>query len=384
MRRTAWTWLFGISWVLLLLWAFHPVRLAVTTFAVRLAGFAASGTKGPRSEFLDISDFHPQSVLVPVHTSVPEKPRFPIVEFHGHVFGDRSKDFDAALDRAHIHTFVDLAARTSTLEDFRKLKARYPSRRAIHFVALHWKHARTDAFQAMAADLEGLAQAGARGVKLWKSFGLMEKDATGRLIALDDPRLDPVWDVCARRGLIVAIHTADPPAFFQPIDGNNERFGELARRPFWSFRSDKLPSFSDVLAQRDRLFLRRRDVTFVALHFGELAHDLGAAERLLSRHPNVHLDIAQRIDELGRQPRAASAFLKRWSDRILYGTDGLPDLAKSRIYWRFLETADEYFPYHPKHKPRKGLWNIYGLELPEPVLEKIYWKNAARLLGLQQ
>ena len=377
-------WAFSLSWVLLFLWAFLPVRLWVTRTAVMLAGFAAGGTEGPTSEFLDITEFRPRSMLVPTAEHLVSRPRFPLVEFHGHVFGDSSKDFVSELDRAHIRYFVDLAARTATLKDYLQLKARYPSPRIIHFVALNWKHTRTEAGfgTPMAAELESLARAGARGVKLWKNFGLMERDRGGRLIPLDDPRLDPVWDVCARNKLIVAIHTVDPPAFFEPIDGRNERFGELGRRPFWSFRSADLPSFTQVLQQRERLFQRRRDVRFVALHFGELAHDLKAADALLGRNSNVDLDIAQRIDELGRQPRAARAFLIRWSDRILYGTDGIPDYEKSRIYWRFLETEDEYFAYHPKHKPRKGLWNIYGLGLPDEVLRKLYYGNAARLLRI--
>ena len=377
-------WILACSWVFLFLWAFLPVRLWVVRTAVTLAGFASAGNERPTSEFLDITEFEPTAVLVPVSAHPVKRPRYPVIEFHGHVFGDSSKDFDSLLQQTHIRTFVDLAARTATLESYRKLKARYPSRRVIHFVALDWKHSRTgpDFGRPMAAQLESLAREGARGVKLWKNFGLMERDVNGRLIPLDDARLDPVWDVCARYNLVVAIHTADPPAFFAPIDKHNERFGELGRRPFWSFRSAELPSFSEVMNQRSRMFRRRRDVTFVAVHFGELAHDLRGAESLLREHPNVYLDIAQRIDELGRQPRAARAFLIRWSDRILYGTDGLPDLEKSRIYWRFLETTDEYFPYHPAHKPRKGLWNIYGLGLPDRVLRKIYYENARRLLRI--
>ena len=137
------------------------------------------------------------------------------------------------------------------------------------------------------------------------------------------------------------------------------------------------------MQQRDRLFTRRKDVTFVALHFGEFAHDLSRAQDLLDRHPNVYVDIAQRIDELGRQPRAAREFLIKNQNRILYGTDGLPDPEKLKIYWRFLETDDEYFDYFPAGTNRKGVWKIYGVKLPPDVLRKIYYSNAARLLRIQ-
>ncbi|MBI3395527.1 MAG: amidohydrolase family protein, partial [Spirochaetia bacterium] len=139
----------------------------------------------------------------------------------------------------------------------------------------------------------------------------------------------------------------------------------------------------DLLAERESMFKRRPDVIFVSLHFGELAHDLKKAGALLDHCPNVYFDIAQRIDELGRQPRAAREFLLRYQDRILYGIDGPPDLEKARIYWRFLETTDEYFDYFPPYKPRKGLWTISGVGLPPSVLKKLYYDNAARLLKLK-
>jgi predicted TIM-barrel fold metal-dependent hydrolase len=381
--------LFFMSYVGLVVWAVPSARQFLRYQVFSLFG-GAPGVFHANPEDLPLSLFQPESLLV-LESHMPERPRFETIEFHGHIgsgpFAEMPEDLPQRMQAFHIRTFVNLSLFTTTHKAYVELKNRSGNNpNVLHFVGLNWGHLKqTDFGQAMAQDLEQIAREGAKGVKLWKNFGLKEKTPDGKLLAMDDPRLDPVWDVCAKYKLLVAIHTADPPAFFRPVDGKNERFDELARRPEWSFNSPELPTFPEILAQRNRLFERRPDVRFVALHFGELAHDLKQADQLLVRHPNVTVDIAQRIDELGRQPRAARAFILKHQDRILFGTDntdGLKDLEKVRIYWRFLETADEYFDYHSAGKSRKGLWKIYGLELPDNVLEKIYYGNAARLLGI--
>lgn len=386
-RRALFT-LFVITYVGLALWAIPGVRQFARYQVFSFFGGTA-GSFHLNPEDIPLSLFQPRSMLVsPVN--LPAKPVYETIEFHGHIgsgpFAELPADLSHRMQRLHMRAYVNLALFTTTLPAYRELKLKTAGAPVYHFVGLNWKRMKEADFgRAMADDLEAIAKDGARGVKLWKNFGLRERTADGLLLAMDDPRLDPVWDVCAKYKLIVAVHTADPPAFFEPVDGSNERFDELARRPEWSFRSPGLPDFAAILAQRDRLFSRRADVKFIALHFGELAHDLGRAQTLLDRHPNVDLDIAQRIDELGRQPRAAREFLIKYQDRILFGTDntdGLADLEKVQIYWRFLETGDEYFDYHSAGKSRKGLWKIYGLQLPANVLEKIYYRNAARLLGI--
>lgn len=379
---------FVLSYVGLLVWAVPTARQFLRYQVFSLFG-GAPGVFHANPEDLPLSLFQPESLLVS-QRNVPARPRFETIEFHGHIgsgpFVDIPDDLSQRMEKFHIRKYVNLSLFTTTHKAYVELRDKSANPNVLHFVGLNWGRLKEPEFgRAMAQDLEQIAREGARGVKLWKNFGLKERTPDGKLLAMDDPRLDPVWDICAKYKLLVAIHTADPPAFFLPVDGTNERFDELARRPEWSFHSSKLPSFSEVLAQRDRLFARRSDVRFVALHFGELAHDLKQADELLVRHPNVTVDIAQRIDELGRQPRAARAFILKHQDRILFGTDntdGLTDLEKVQIYWRFLETSDEYFDYHSAGKSRKGLWKIYGLELPDNVLEKIYYGNAARLLGI--
>lgn len=387
--KKALKWLFIASYMGLVLWAIPPVRQYLRFQLFSLFG-AAPGVFHANPEDLPLSLFHPQSLMV-AESHAPARPKFETIEFHGHIgsgpFAELPADMPDRMRAFHIRTFVNLSLFTTTRAAYLELRNKSGNNpNILHFVGLNWGHLKNPDFgRAMAEELEKIALEGAKGVKLWKNFGLKERTIDGKLLAMDDPRLDPVWDVCAKYKLVVAIHTADPPAFFLPVDGKNERFDELARKPEWSFNSPELPTFSAILAQRDRLFARRPDVRFVALHLGELAHDLPKADLLLTQRPNVTLDIAQRIDELGRQPRAARAFILKHQDRILYGTDntdGLKDLDKVRIYWQFLETADEYFDYHSPGKSRKGLWKIYGIELPDNVLQKIYYSNAARLLGI--
>ena len=185
----------------------------------------------------------------------------------------------------------------------------------------------------------------------------------------------------------VAIHVGDPEAFFLPVDRYNERFEELNNHPDWSFYGKDFPAFADILAARDRVFARHSKTTFVALHVGHWSENLKAVGEMLDKFPNVRVEIAARIGELGRQPRTSARFFDKYQDRILFGTDADPRtvLAQDmyRIYYRFLETEDEYFDYAPSPIPPQGRWRIYGLGLPESILRKVYHENAERVLGVK-
>ena len=232
--------------------------------------------------------------------------------------------------------------------------------------------------------LERARARGAAGVKIFKSLGLTIKDRGGRVVPIDDPRLDPIWAACGRLGLPVLIHSADPVAFFQPIDARNERWLQLKRHPDWSFHGPEFPAREEVLAQRDRVIARHPRTTFVGAHLGDNAEDLAALSRRLERLPNFVVDLSAREAEIGRQPYTARRFFLRWQDRILFGTDrypGRPDQPRHRLYYRLLETDDEYFKYYDHPFPPTGEWRVYGLHLPDAVLEKIYRTNADRVLG---
>ncbi|BCS32180.1 hypothetical protein TBR22_A13900 [Luteitalea sp. TBR-22] len=241
----------------------------------------------------------------------------------------------------------------------------------------------TFAADAVAMLERGKAQ-GMAGLKIFKNLGLTIKDRSGRVVPIDDPRIDPIWAACGRLGLPVLIHSADPVAFFAPIDERNERWLQLKRHPDWSFFGPAFPSRDDVLAQRDRVIAKHRGTTFIGAHLGDNAEDLAALEARLARYPNFVVDLSAREAELGRQPYTARRFLVKWQDRVLFGTDRYPgraDQPRHRLYYRLLETDDEYFRYYDHPFPPTGEWRVYGLHLPDAALRKIYQSNADRVLG---
>jgi predicted TIM-barrel fold metal-dependent hydrolase len=234
------------------------------------------------------------------------------------------------------------------------------------------------------AMLERAHARGMAGVKIFKNLGLTIKDRSGRIVPIDDPRIDPIWAACGRLKIPVLIHSADPVAFFAPIDEKNERWLQLKRHPDWSFYGPGFPAREEVLLQRDRVIARHPNTTFIGAHLGDNGEDLAALEARLSRYRNFVVDLSAREAEMGRQPYSARAFLIRWQDRVLFGTDrypGRPDQPRHRLYYRLLETADEYFKYYDHPFPPTGEWRVYGLHLPDAVLRKIYQSNADRVLG---
>jgi predicted TIM-barrel fold metal-dependent hydrolase len=225
---------------------------------------------------------------------------------------------------------------------------------------------------------------GAQGLKIWKPFGLHVRDQHDVLVRVDDPRLDLLWATAGELNLPVMIHVADPVAFFDPLDEVNERWEELQAHPDWHFPSPPFPAFMTIMHQLANLVTRHPRTIFIGAHVGCYSENLSWVSLLLNQCPNFYVDIGARISELGRQPYSARRFFLRYADRILFGTDLGPDLAGYRLYYRFLETDDEYFNYNadPQGIPGQGRWYIYGLYLPDEVLEKVYYRNAQRVLSL--
>jgi hypothetical protein len=236
------------------------------------------------------------------------------------------------------------------------------------------------------ASLYAAQAAGARGLKVWKDLGLGVRDGGGALVLPDDPRLGEIWAACGELGLPVLIHTADPLAFFQPVDEHNERLEELSAHPEWSFCLPGLPSWERLLEAFETLVASHRGTTFIGAHVASCAEDLGRVERMLGEHPNLHVDVSARIAELGRQPRAARRLLCRHPDRVLFGTDSFPpDRSTYTMHYRFLESDDECFPYSPDPDDPcpQGRWYVSALDLPEEVLRAVYRDTPRRVLGLE-
>ncbi len=232
--------------------------------------------------------------------------------------------------------------------------------------------------------LKAAQDRGCIGLKFFKQFGLGFRDANGQLIKIDDERFDPIWETCAELNMPVVIHTADPAAFFDPIDTTNERAEELLRHPDWSFHGGDFPTRDELISARNRVIERHPKTQFIGAHVANNSEDLQMVATWLDRYPNLSVDISSRIAELGRKPRQSRDFMTRYANRILFGTDGPWVSERLGYYWRFLETSDEYFRYSEKQPPPQGLWFIDGLDLEEDVLKKIYFQNALRLFPCLQ
>lgn len=329
---------------------------------------------------LPLSRFQPRSMLrTPEH--LVERSKFPAIDYHNHLDSMEPADVLRVMDACGIERIVNITMRTGDegLRMIEKFLAA-DARRFATIGWMDWTGVGEPGFARRAcAGLERMVERGAVGIKFWKDLGLTLRGPDGALVRIDDERLAPIFDKAAELGIPVMFHTADPDAFFLPIDETNERYEELAAHPDWSFHGSQY-SKEELLQQRDRVFARHPKTTFVGAHLGGSSENLERAAWVLDTFPNVCLDISARVSELGRQPFTARAFFLRYADRIVFGTDLLPEVSMYRLYFRFLETQDEYFEY-PSHASRQGRWNIYGLNLPDDVLRKVYRENALRLFG---
>ena len=368
--------------------------LAIATLLSALPVFAQNQTQNQitykaapnaeQRETLLLRDFHPKSMLHARVTPI-ERAKFPVIDVHNHINDAMGIDEHMppekviqVMNAANVRTVVILTGQwgEKLQHVVDEMVKPYPGR---FMVFTQIDYSKIDDPKAMVADLDDAVRRGARGLKVLKDLGLEDRDKSGKLIAVDDPRLDPVWEECGRLGIPVAIHVTDPEAFFHSIDGHNERYEELIQHPDWSFYDHGFPSKEEVMAQRDHMFAKHPHTTFIALHVANWPENLDYVSQLLDRLPNVMTEFGAREAELGRQPRRAREFFLKYQNRIMFGTDSPPSLEMYRNYFRWLETDDEYFDYYGY--PGQGRWKIYGMKLPDPVLQKVYYRNAERIFA---
>jgi predicted TIM-barrel fold metal-dependent hydrolase len=357
-----------------------------------------------------LANYQPVSMLHLKETQVA-RARYPVIDFHTHltfsahvvngvslgaerIIAGRPQELLRIMERRNILALTNLTGGfavglQSTVDQYDK---RFPTR-FFTFTEPSYNVFQQSNYPQLQADAVLAAhQSGARGLKILKTLGLYLREQTtmGNLVKVDDPRFDPMWEACAGLQMPVAIHVSDPLAFFTPTNRFNERYEELNNHPDWSYFRPGFPSNAEILEARNRVFARHPRTNFVALHVGNFAENLDNVSQNLDRFPNMYVDIAARLNELGRQPRAARKFFDKYQDRIVFGTDATPHGDKFpqqvfndslyEIYFRFLETDDEYFDYAPAPVPPQGRWRISGIDLPDGILHKVYQQNAARLL----
>jgi len=350
---------------------------------------ALPGARGQTNDIKDLKlrDWEPRSMMV-TKTTVVEKPAFPVIDVHNHL-GDgkefltkeRVASYLKAMNEAGVRVVVNLDGnRAGRIKETLQLLDEAHPGRFLTFALLDFEGIDDDSWTDREIKrLEEHFKAGAKGLKLHKTLGLRYRFKNGKTMAVDDPKLDPIWELCGKYKRPVMIHTADPAAFFTPLDRFNERWHELNAHPEWLFFGDQFTPRKELLAQFHRAVAKHPKTTFIGAHFGNDAEDIAAVGKALDDYPNLMIDIDARISELGRQPYTARRFFIKYQDRVMFGTDTAPKKEAYRMYYRFLESDDEYFDCASGHH-RQGFWMIYGVFLPKEVLEKVYYKNAERVL----
>ena len=331
-----------------------------------------------------IVDYRPKSTLV-VPVNMKPTPKYPVVDYHGHAAGrlgsaEGLEALGAALDSIGVRLFVAgdnmsgdrLKNAMALVSASPKMKDRVRIMTGVSFQGVGnpgWA-------EKAVAQLEADAAAGAVGIgEVGKGLGLSTRKADGTRLQIDDPALDPVWQAAARLNLPVFIHTADPASFFKPIDNSNERWLELALFGDRRYPSDRFPTFEQLMTERDNMVRRNPKTTFVIAHMSWYANDLPKLSKLMDEFPNIVTEMGAVLYDIGRQPRVAHDFFIKYQDRILFGKDSFQP-EEYPYYWRVFETRDDYFDYYRDYH---AYWKLYGIDLPDDVLKKIYYKNALRI-----
>ena len=332
------------------------------------------------SQELTFEEYNPKSTLV-VPGKIIKKAKFPFIDVHGHQYRMPEQDLKpviTAMDTLNMAIMVNLSGRSGAelLKSVNNIADHYPNRFVV-FANVNFKGVGEDGWARKTTyQLINDVKNGARGLKVYKSLGMRNLDSDGNRIAIDDIRLDPIWATCGELGIPVLIHAADPKSFWDDFDGDNERWLELKTHPRRKRGSDNPVPWEQIITEQHNMFRKHPNTQFINAHMGWYANNLGKLGELMDEMPNMHVEIGAIIAELGRQPRFAKKFITKYQDRVLFGKDSWKP-EEFPTYFRVLETDDEYFPYHKKYH---AFWAMYGLDLSDEVLKKIYYKNALRLI----
>ena len=332
-----------------------------------------------KNNLMDIEEYSPRSTLIVTETKL-KRSKYPFVDVHNHQFDMPIKDLSKLveeMDSLNMGFMVNLSGfRGLYLEQSLKNIKENASTRFGLFLNIDFEKLDDPNFATEQVDLINKAVAqGVIGLKVYKSLGLTDKDKKGNRIAINDSRLNPIWKACGDQNIPVLIHSGEPSSFWDPKDKYNERWLELRQKPGRYRDPEKNPSFEEVLAEQHAVFKKHPNTTFINAHLGWMGNDLDRLGKHLDQYPNVMTEIGAVLAELGRQPKRARQFFIDYQDRILFGKDSY-NVSEYYTYFRVLETEDEYFEYYRK---RHAHWKIYGLSLPDSVLQKVYYKNALHL-----
>jgi len=333
-----------------------------------------------RLNVMDVEEYEPVSTLhVPQHPL--KRSRFPFIDVHNHQFAMPIQNLDnlvAEMDSLNMGVMVNLSGfRGKYLEWSLENVKKHNANRFVIFLNINFENLDDPGWpQESLTMMEEAVKQGVKGLKVYKTLGLTDTDNQGNRIAVDDPRLDPIWSKCGELGIPVLIHSGEPVSFWLPKDKHNERWLELKQEPGRYRSPDKFPPFEQIMAEQHRMFRKHPETKFIDAHLGWLGNDLDRFGKLLDELPNVYTELGAVLAELGRQPRFARSWMIRYQDRVMMGKDTYKK-EEYYTYFRVLETADEYFDYYRK---RHAHWKMYGLDLPDSALQKIYFRNALKVI----
>lgn len=374
MRRRVWV-LVGVAAVL-------AAAVAVIVSGIDAEAQRRRGASRAGEPALTVEEYAPRSTLVVDGNPVP-RARHPVIDVHSHhrpgFSVGRWHGIVEEMDALNLQVLVNLSGGFGpTLERcVDTIAASDHPYRMVCFANLDFRGGIGPGFGARAAaQLERDVEAGAVGLKFFKNFGIDVRDANGDRVPVDHPELDPVFETAGRLGIPVLMHVGEPQSFYDPVDRFNERWLELTLLPDRRLPADRYPGFETMMAERDRLFARHPGTQFIAAHMGWHANDLGRLARLLDELPNVWVETGAILYELGRQPWTAREFFTKHQDRVLFGKDRFAP-EEFPYYWRTFETRDEYFDYYRRYH---AFWQMYGMDLPDDVLRKLYYENALALI----
>ena len=354
---------------------------------VTLAIYLAIDTIQNKQNIMSFEDYDPPSSLI-VEGKVIKKAKYKFVDVHSHLWNMPVMDLDelvGEMDEINMGYIVNLsgsgfgpqAAKDLYFDESTKnIEENQPGRIGL-FVNVDFNSIDVENHVENQVNIiRGAVAKGAIGLKVYKSLGLSNKDSKGKRVRVDDERLGPIWEVCGELGIPVLIHSADPFQFWLPKDDQNERWFELKEKPNRYYGdSDFIPPFEDIIEEQHTVFERHKNTIFINAHLGWMGNDLKRLGDHLDKFPNVVTEFGAVIAELGRQPKTARQFFIDYQDRYMFGKDSY-NKEEFYTYFRVLESDDEYFDYFRK---RHAFWKMYGLNLPDDVLQKVYYKNALRL-----
>ena len=358
----------------------------VVVFATLVIYFAIDLVQ-KKNNIMSFEDYEPPSSLI-VESNKTYKAKYPFIDVHNHQWSVPGKDLSGLveeMDSLNMAYMINLSGSgwgPQAVKDLyfkntmKTVNESFPDRFGV-FLNVDFESIDSSDYAITQVDIiKDAVEQGAIGLKVYKSLGLNNKDKFGNRIAVNDPRLDPIWAVCGELNIPVLIHTAEPALFWEPKDKNNERWLELKQKPSrYRGDSDFVPSFEELLKEQHDVFKKHPQTTFINAHMGWMANDLDRMSSHLDKYPNVMTEIGAVLAELGRQPRRARKFMVDYQDRVMFGKDSYKK-EEYYVYFRVLETKDEYFSYYRK---RHAFWKMYGMNLPDSVLKKVYYKNALKL-----